>query len=77
VLVFGQCKYVSAVRDRLLYFYRETSPRGEKKGLKYEVLRCLWLEGKPVDLVDTKCCESVEITNKMQPCNKIYYSNVY
>ena len=21
--------------------------------------------------------ESVEITNKMQPCNRIYYSNVY
>jgi hypothetical protein len=22
-------------------------------------------------------CESVEITNKMQPCNRIYYSKVY
>jgi hypothetical protein len=22
-------------------------------------------------------CESVEITNKMQPCNRIYYSKMY
>jgi hypothetical protein len=23
------------------------------------------------------CCESVEITDKMQPCNRIYYSKIY
>ena len=23
------------------------------------------------------CCESIEITNKMQPCNRIYYSKIY
>ena len=24
-----------------------------------------------------KCSESVETTNKMQPCNRIYYSKIY
>jgi len=29
----------------------------------------------PIDVTMHK--ESVEITNKMQPCNRIYYSDVY
>ena len=28
-------------------------------------------------LVDISLPESVEITNRMQPCNRIYYSKIY
>ena len=50
----------------------------------FNLLRCVLFSTEPhacvnlaYILLKKKQCCSVEITNKMQPCNRIYYSTVH
>jgi hypothetical protein len=47
-----------------------------KRYRRFERYRCLLLQSQEIQL-DNPNNETVEITNKMQTCNRIYYSNVY